>query len=95
MFRLAVLALAFAATPATASSHYQAQPSARPAADRVVAKNTLWRCSDAGCSAMKSNSRPAVVCAALVKEIGTLRSFSVAGQPLPAVELEKCNTRAA
>jgi hypothetical protein len=94
MFRLTALALALAASPALASSHYQAEPAAKPVNARIVVKGTLWKCSDTGCTAAKDNSRPAVVCSALVKEVGALRSFSVAGQPLAAADLEKCNARA-
>ena len=46
------------------------------------------------CVAPKSSSRPAVVCAALVRETGAVRSFTVDGQALAAEQLEKCNARA-
>ncbi|MBA3677857.1 MAG: hypothetical protein H0W74_10720 [Sphingosinicella sp.] len=93
MFRTAIIALAFAATPALASSHYVAKP-ASPAEARIVIKDILWKCGDDGCAATKSNSRPAVVCSALVKKVGALRSFSVAGVPLSSEDLEKCNAKA-
>jgi hypothetical protein len=94
MFRAAVIALAFAATPALAAPHFHADPAARPAGSRVVARDTIWKCGDAGCAANRGNSRPATVCASLVKEVGALRSFSVAGAAIPAQDLEKCNARA-
>lgn len=94
MFRTIIIALAFAATPALASSHYQAEPAAKPSAARIIVKDLLWKCGDAGCSAAKSNSRPAVVCSALAKKVGALRSFSVAGVTISSEELEKCNARA-
>jgi hypothetical protein len=94
MFRTIILTLALAATPALAASHYQAEPAAKPSEARIVVKDILWKCGDAGCSAAKSNSRPAVVCSALAKKVGALRSFSVAGVTLSDEDLEKCNARA-
>lgn len=94
MFRAATLTLALIAAPASASSHYHAQPAAKPSAAKLVVRDTLWKCGNGGCSAAKSNSRPAIVCAALAKEIGVLQSFSVAGQALAPEDLKKCNARA-
>ena len=93
MLRPAILALALVATPALAS-HYHAQPAAKPEAARLILRDTIWSCGDNGCAAGKSNSRPAIVCEVLVKEVGALRSFSVDGRPLTPQELEKCNARA-
>jgi hypothetical protein len=60
-----------------------------------VVRDTIWACGDSGCEAAdRSNSRPAIVCEVLVKEVGALRSFSAGGQPLTAGQLEKCNARA-
>lgn len=89
------LACLAAAAPALAAApHYRAEPAAAPAADRLVVRDTAWRCNAAACWAPAMNSRPALVCAALVRELGALKSFTVAGQPLPADALEKCNARA-
>lgn len=93
MFRFALLAVTLGASPALAS-HYQAQPAARPAQAKIISSGTVWTCGDAGCAAGKANSRPAIVCAALVKEIGAVSSFSVAGQALSGDDLQKCNARA-
>lgn len=95
MFRFAVLSLALTATaPAMASSHYHAKPAVTPASAKFVLRDIVWRCGDAGCSAGESNSRPAIVCAVLARDVGELLSFSVAGQVMSAQELEKCNARA-
>jgi hypothetical protein len=95
MLRPAILGFALFAAPALASSHYHAEPVAKPAAARLILRDTIWSCGDNGCAAAtKSSSRPAIVCEVLVKEIGALRSFSIAGQPLSAEQLEKCNARA-
>ena len=93
MLRPAILALAVFATPALAS-HYHAQPEAKPEAARLILRDTIWSCGDNGCAAGKSNSRPAIVCEVLAKEVGTLRSFSVEGRALTPQQLEKCNARA-
>ena len=94
MIRAAILAFAFVATPALAAPAFQAQPEVAPAATKFALRDTLWKCDDAGCAAAESNSRPAVVCAVLAKEVGTLRSFAFKGAALSAEELGKCNARA-
>jgi hypothetical protein len=68
-----------------------ATPSGQP---RLVVRDMVWRCDGGICVAPKGSSRPAVVCAALVREAGALRSFTVDGDALPADQLEKCNARA-
>ena len=94
MLRFTLVALTLVSAPALAASHYQAEPVAKPELTRFVAKDVVWRCGDLGCSGAKSNSRPAIICAALAKEIGALRSFSAGGQALGDGELAKCNARA-
>jgi hypothetical protein len=94
MFRIAFATLALVSAPALAAPHFQAEPAAKPDQSRFVAKDVVWRCGDAGCTGAKSNSRPAIVCAALAKEIGPLRSFRAGGQVLANGELDKCNARA-
>jgi hypothetical protein len=94
MFRTAFFALALTATPALAAPHYQAEPSAAPATAKFVLKDTVWNCGGASCAAGKTNSRPAIVCASLAREIGVLRSFSANGEALTGADLDKCNARA-
>lgn len=88
-----VLASALLSSPALAS-HYQAELVQAPSDARIVVRDQLWTCGGGSCSAGKSNSRPAIVCAALVKEVGPLTRFTVAGQAFPPAALEKCNARA-
>ncbi len=92
MFRSAILSLALLSAPALAQ--YHAQPQARPAAAQVIARDVLWRCGDGGCVAPTNHSRPAIVCALLVREVGALRSFTAEGRAFSAEELENCNRRA-
>ena len=94
MIRTLILGFALAAAPALAAPAYQAEPAAKPAAAKLVLRDTVWKCGDAGCAGSQSNSRPAVVCAVLAREVGALRSFSAEGRTLSAEELEKCNARA-
>jgi hypothetical protein len=94
-FLLTVVAFAAAGGPAFAASpHYRAEPVTASAAERLVVRDLMWHCSGGACVAGRNHSRPAIICAALVREVGPLRSFSVAGSPLAAGELEKCNARA-
>ncbi len=95
MYRTFILASALIASPALASNHYHAEPVVKAAAAKIVLRDTIWSCNDAGCaSSSRSNSRPAIVCEVLVKQVGALRSFSAGGQSLGAEQLEKCNARA-
>jgi hypothetical protein len=75
-----------------AGAHYRAEPAAVPSERTLVARTTVWKCGGTSCVAPAANSRPATVCALLVRKVGPLKSFTVAGQPLPAEELEKCNS---
>lgn len=85
------------ATPAYAQngSAYRLVPAtAVAAATTVVASETLWRCNEAGCTAAKSTSRPAIVCAQAAKEVGKLTSFTAKGVTFDEAELAKCNEKA-
>jgi hypothetical protein len=93
MLKSALLALALVSAPA-AAAHYRAEPASAPATDKFVARDTVWTCGNGACEAAQSNSRPQVVCAAVVRKLGTLRAFNVAGEPLSSEELARCNARA-
>ena len=80
---------AFAATP-----HYKAEPTAPPAAEKLIVRETVWKCGPSGCVAGQGNSRPAIECGALARRLGTLRSFAAGGRTFAPEELEKCNARA-
>lgn len=68
-----------------------AQPAAQP---RMAAAGVVWTCEGSACTAPRTNSRPAIVCARLVREAGTVASFTVAGTPMSASDLERCNAAA-
>jgi hypothetical protein len=84
------------ATPAeaqgAAAAYYQAQlVSPVPAARTEIVGGVAWRCAGDSCVAAKGTSRPEVVCARLARKVGTVSGFSVAGEPLEAGRLAKCN----
>ena len=81
-------------SPAVAAGHYAAEPAAQPSEGRLIVRGTVWKLNGAVYEAAGGNSRPAIVCAALARQVGALKSFSVAGTPLGVAELQKCNARA-
>ncbi len=83
----------FAAVPA-AAAHYRAEPALAPMTDQIVLRDTVWQRNGGAFEAARSNSRPAVVCAVLAKQVGQLKSFSIGGAPIAPADLEKCNARA-
>jgi hypothetical protein len=87
-FPLSALA---AAMPAAAAPHYRAEPAAPVGAAQVVVRDLVWNCRAGGCVAGRSNSRPAVDCAALARHVGPLKRFSAGDRTLSAAQLEKCN----
>jgi hypothetical protein len=92
---LAAAAGLLAAAPAAAATpEYRAELARPTAASKLVVRDLLWRCTGADCVALATGDRPAIDCAALAGRAGALRSFSLAGQPLPADALGKCNARA-
>ena len=94
MLRYAALALALVSTPAFAAG-FQAEASSAPAQARFVARDSIWRCDGANCvSSNRTQTRPAIVCAALARQVGALKSFSADGRGFSAEELQACNARA-
>jgi hypothetical protein len=94
MLRSAILSLALVSSPAVAAP-FQAETGSRPPQTRFVARDSIWRCTDTACvSTNETPTRPAIVCAALARQVGTLRSFSANGRAFGAEELQACNARA-
>lgn len=94
MLRYAVLSLAFVATPAFAAG-FQAETSTQPPQGRFVARDSIWRCAGTACvSTNETSTRPAIVCAALARQVGALRRFTADGRAFGAEELQACNARA-
>lgn len=59
-----------------------------------VARDVMWRCNDAGCTAANATSRPEIVCATAAREFGKLSSFNAKGEAFDAEALAKCNAKA-
>lgn len=92
---LAVLigAITFMATTATAATGttYRAELAAPAKASKVVVRDVVWKCAGSSCIAPQSSSRPAIVCASLVRKLGPVTAFAFAGTALTAEELARCN----
>ena len=91
---LSALALLASATPALAQSGFRAEPAAAPARAVIVTRDNVWHCAAGGCTAERASARPAIACAALVREVGALTSFRADDRALDAAELAACNRRA-
>ena len=88
-------ALAAPVTNASAAGHhYKAEPAAPPSVEKLIVRQTAWKCGPNGCVAAQGSSRPAVECGALARQLGALKSFAAGGRAFDANELEKCNARA-
>lgn len=89
-----IAAGAFAASSARAAesgAFYRAELAQPASAPTVVAAGLAWRCEGSACSAAKSTSRDAIVCAKLAKEVGQLTSFASRKGPLESTDLARCN----
>jgi len=61
---------------------------------RIVVHDLLWQCDDRRCvAAVRSDSRPAIVCMALAGAFGPVLDFSTGGEALDAAGLARCNAR--
>ena len=83
-------------SPATAAegAYYRAELTA-PATTTgaTLAGGLVWNCADTACAAPKGTSRPAIVCARLVKEVGEVSTFTAGGKALEAEDLARCNAK--
>ena len=75
-------------------SFYSATLTVPADAARAVAGGVVWNCAGTDCSAPRGTSRPAVMCARLVREVGQVSSFVANGEALDAAGLERCNAAA-
>jgi hypothetical protein len=94
MLRYAILSLAFVSAPAFAAG-FTAQTGSPPAQARFVARDSIWRCNGTSCvSTNETATRAAIVCAALARQVGALRSFTADGRAFDDAQLQTCNARA-
>ncbi len=75
-------------------AYYTATLATAPDAPRAIAGSLVWNCSGTTCSAPRGTSRPAIVCARLVRELGPVTAFVANGQALVGADLERCNAAA-
>lgn len=73
---------------------YTATLAAPAEASRAIAGGVVWNCTGSDCSAPRGTSRPAVMCARLVREVGAVTAFVANGTALDATALERCNAAA-
>lgn len=85
------------ATTAHAQSgpYYVATPAAAPAKMTLITRSTPWRLQGASFVAAQAPERPAILCQLVADRTGPLASFSVAGKPVDADALAKCNAKVA
>lgn len=91
--RFAALVLLLAVSAPAVGANYQATPATPPAA-KVMSRDILWRCGNAGCTASYSNSSAATVCGQLARKVGRLDAFAVNGTAFDAAALARCNAKA-
>jgi hypothetical protein len=91
---LATAAAAAAPARAPGEAHFRAHPATASTAQRLVVRDTVFRCGVDGCVAPRGTSRPELVCSALAREVGTVASFIAGGRSFDAAALETCNRRA-
>lgn len=78
----------------TNAAVYRAELAQPATTARLAAGGVVWTCAGNACTAPRSNSRPAIVCARLAREAGTLSSFAVSGAAISGSDLERCNAAA-
>ena len=96
MLRTAFLLIAAAAaSPALAQTpHYSAELAAAPSDNRLVVRDSVWRCSGAQCVSGRSPRRHILVCAGLARSAGEIRRFAVEGREFDSEQLATCNAGA-
>lgn len=89
-----VMLLSASAGHAQTGGYYSATPVKAPTKTSVITAGTLWKCTDGVCTAKQSTQRDVIMCQMVVQRVGALSAFSVAGSPIDAAALAKCNERA-
>ena len=77
---------------ARSGTYYTATLATAVETQRAVAGSLVWNCNGATCVAPRGTSRPAIVCARLVREIGTVTAFTANGEALDTESLNRCNS---
>lgn len=85
------IALPAATATAAGGAYYRAELASPATEARFVARDVVWACKGANCTAGQGTSRPVIMCAALAKAAGPIASFTAGGKALAADELARCN----
>ncbi|MCP3736071.1 hypothetical protein M9979_14445 [Sphingomonas sp. RP10(2022)] len=94
LLALAVATLSGTAAVAAPADQYVAVPAAASAKTSFITRSTVWRSQNGGFVAGSAPERPAVLCELVVRQVGALTSFAVAGRAYDADQLAKCNAKA-
>lgn len=82
------------AVVAAPAGYYQAVPATAPEAGKSVVRGLVWTCDGDACAAPQGTSRPAIICASVVRELGPITSFRAGDEQFDAEALAKCNAKA-
>lgn len=77
-----------------AGAYYNATLATAVESQRTIAGSLVWNCNGTSCTAARGTSRPAIVCARLVRELGPVTGFTANGEALDAAAIERCNAAA-
>ena len=95
---LAIAAATLAGTAAIAAPApadvYVAVPAAPSTKTGFITRSTAWRLQGQAFVAGHAPERPAILCELVVRQVGAVSSFTVAGKPYDADQLAKCNAKA-
>lgn len=88
----ATMMLAAAPVAAQGNARQTAQLEAPATSAKFIGRGVVWNCAGNACSAPRGDSRPAISCAALVKQAGKVTAFTVGGTALDEAALARCNS---
>ena len=90
----AVATLSGTAAAAATVDTYTAVPAAPTTKTSFITRSTAWRLQNGMFVTGQAPERPAVLCELVVRQVGALSSFTVAGKAYDADQLAKCNAKA-
>ncbi len=90
----AMLLTAGAAGAQAPIAYYAAIPVTPATRAQLMTHATPWSLRGGAYTADRAPERDVIMCQLVAKEVGQLQSFAVAGKPLDADTLGKCNSKA-
>jgi hypothetical protein len=91
---LAAATLVGTAAAAAPSNVYAAVPAAPSTKTAFITRSTAWRLQGNTFFAGQAPERASVLCELVVRQVGALTSFTVAGTAYDADQLARCNAKA-